>query len=40
MQGGVVFFVLKTLLKMYLRQQEFRQQGFRRVLDYSPYEED
>jgi hypothetical protein len=32
--GGVVFFMLKTVLKMYLRQQEFRQQGSRRVLDY------
>ena len=35
-QGGVVFFVFKTLLKMYLRQQEYRQQGSRRVLDYLP----
>ena len=36
LQGGVAYFSLKTLIKMYLRQQEFRRQGFRRVLDYCP----
>jgi len=35
-QGGLLFFSLKTLMKMYLRQQEYRRQGFRRVLDYDP----
>lgn len=33
--GGVLFYVLKALLKMYLRQQQYRRQGSRRVLDYA-----
>ena len=32
----MLFFFLKTTLKVYLKQQQFRRQGFRRVLDHSP----
>lgn len=34
--GGLLIYGLKTLVFMYLRQQQFRRQGFRRVVDYNP----
>jgi hypothetical protein len=36
LKGGLVFFSVKTFLKAYLRQQEYRRQGSRTVLSLKP----
>ena len=34
LQGGLLYYTLKVSIKMYLKQQQYRRQGSRRVLNY------